>query len=268
MDISEQLNDTEQARFAHAIGWHDTHRDQSLAISKDEVLDYLEGGDKPVGLQTQARRLIEQEHERDGPLPSWVRSLQYRDDIGRTERFDKQAGGSFKTLFLSEDRETLICYARHHSSYSEREKAIDVYMSNIDACNERDIPTAFDSYQRTDIEVDGRETPALELEYNESFVPFPSDTESWQGLYVEEAQRERFKDRRDEIEDELRTMLADGEIAYTAASELADASTYGIDLATMDVIVRDIGEFQVCPDMPYDTTDELYQAVVEKPNPR
>jgi hypothetical protein len=263
MDISEQLDDTEQARFGHAIGWHDTHPSPSLAISEDEVLDYLEGGDKPVGLETQARSVIEQEHERDGPLPSWVRSLQYREDIGRTERFNKQAGGSFKTLFLSEDRETLLCYARHHSSYSERAHAIDVYLSNIDACHDRGIPTAFDTYQRTDIEVDGQELPALELEYNEAIVPFPSDENEWQRLYVDEKQREGFRERRDEIEEDLRSMLSDGEIAYTAASELSDLSTYGIDLTSMDVIVRDIGEYQLCPEMPYSTTEELYQTVTE-----
>lgn len=263
MNIREQLDDREQARFGHAIGWYDEHRSPSLAISEEDVLAYLDGGDKPVGLETQARSVIDHEHQHDGPLPSWVRSLQYRDDIGYSKDFDKQAGGSFKTLFLGEDHETLLCYARHHSSYRDREKAIEVYMSNIDACNEHDIATAFDPYQKTDITVDGRAIPALELEYNDTIVPFPSDADTWQELYVDERQQTVFKKRREDIEDELRRMLHDGKIAYTAASELSDTSTYGIDLGSMNVIVRDIGEYQVCPEMPYQSTDALYQALAE-----
>lgn len=263
MDIKESLSPSEAAQCAFDIGWHDKERVDSLAIGEEEILSYIDGGPKPTGLETQARRVADAEQAGDRDPPSWVGSLQYQEDIGKDQGFEKDPGGSYKTLFLGEDQETLFCYARHHSTYEEREMAIEVYIHNIEACNDHDIQTAFDSYERADITVDGIQIPALELSYNEAIVPYPSNDEEWGDLFIATEQRQKLKEEREAIESRLDTMLAEGEIAYTSATEIHDDSSYGLDLDNMAVIVRDIGEFQICPKMPYRSTEALYDAFTD-----
>lgn len=260
MDLNESLHPAEVAQFAFDIGWHDQERADSLVITEEDVLSYFEDGPKPTGLETQARRVAAVEQAGDRRPPAWVKSIQYQEDIGEPQQFNKDAGGSYKTLLRGEDQETLFCYARHHSTYEEREMAIEVYVHNVEACHDQGIQTAFDSYERADIEIDGRPTPALELSYNEAIVPYPSKDEEWQDLFITEEQRQKLQQERETIESQLDTMLEDGEIAYTAASEIHDDSSYGLELDEMNVIVRDIGEFQVCPKMPYRSTRALYDA--------